>query len=212
MELFGDVLKEAVMIINTKFKKMKFNKKIIGIFSLFVVGVLNAQIAVGKEVVNGNSAILDFAGTTATQAPTDQATSNIKGIILPAVENSPAYTAVNPTTNNPNNGTFLFDRNLKMVRMFSNGIWLNLSNVTGVDIPAALVNASSDVSTGVIIGGATTSASGVLVLESTNKAVVLPHVNNPHLSVTSPYPGMMCYDTVSNTLAVYDGVAWNYWK
>lgn len=191
---------------------MKLNKKITGCLLIFVAGVMNAQIAVGKQTINGASAILDFAGHTATELPTDQTTSNITGVVLPAVDASPAYTVVNPTTNNPNNGTFLFDRTLKMVRMFTNGAWVNLSDVTGVDIPAALVNTSTEVAGGVIIGAATTSALGILVLESANKALVLPHVNNPHISVTSPYPGMMCYDTVSNTLAVYDGARWNYWK
>jgi hypothetical protein len=191
---------------------MKINKKILGCFLIFVASAMNAQIAVGKQTVNGNSTILDFAGHTATEAPTDQTTSNIKGIVLPAVEASPAYTVSNPATNSPNNGTFLFDRTLKMVRMFTNGAWVNLSDVTGVDIPTALVNTSSEVTGGVIIGATTTNALGVLVLESTDKALILPHVNNPHTSVTSPYPGMMCYDTVSNSLAVYDGFRWNYWK
>lgn len=191
---------------------MKFNKKITSFFLLFVVGIFNAQIAIGKETINGNNTILDFAGNTATQAPTDPVTTNIKGVILPAVDASPTYTAITPTTNNPNNGTFLFDRTLRMVRMFSNGVWLNMSDVAGADIPTALVNTSTEVSGGVIIGATTTSAIGVLVLESTNKAAVLPHVRNPHTSVTSPYPGMMCYDTQSNSVAVYDGARWNYWK
>ena len=37
-------------------------------------------------------------------------------------------------------------------------------------------------------------------------------IGYPHLNVKSPYPGMMCFDTVSNTLAVFDGENWNYWK
>ena len=111
-----------------------------------------------------------------------------------------------------NNGTFLFDRNLKMVRMFENGSWVNLSDAVGNDIPSTMVNASNEVGKGVIIGAQSSSAKGVLVLESTNKAMILPHIKNPHTTVKSPYPGMMCYDTVSNSLAVYDGTRWNYWK
>ena len=42
--------------------------------------------------------------------------------------------------------------------------------------------------------------------------MVLPHVTNPHLTVKSPYPGMMCYDTVKKAVAVFDGTVWNYWK
>lgn len=62
------------------------------------------------------------------------------------------------------------------------------------------------------MGAKESAADGVLVLESTNRALVLPHVTNPHLTVKSPYPGMMCYDTVKKAVAVFDGTVWNYWK
>ncbi len=65
---------------------------------------------------------------------------------------------------------------------------------------------------GVVIGGPASTADGVLVLESANKAMILPRINTPHLNVKNPYPGMMCYDTASKTLAVFDGSVWNYWK
>ena len=174
---------------------------------------VQAQVSIGgNQSINGNSTILDFAGGTASESSSDQATTNEKGVILPAVGSSPTYTVVNPTTNNPNNGTFLFDRTLKMIRMFENGSWVNLSDAAGNDIPSAMVNASNEVGNGVIIGAQTSNAKGILILESTNKAVILPHIKNPHTTVKSPYSGMMCYDTVSNSLAVYDGTRWNYWK
>lgn len=180
------------------------------IYSIIFCSIASAafgQVSIGgNQSVNGNSTILDFAGGTATESSADQETTNEKGIILPAVESSPTTLDAN------NNGTFLFDRNLKMVRMFENGSWVNLSDAAGNDIPSAMVNASNEVGKGVIIGSQSSSAKGVLVLESTNKAMILPHIKNPHTTVKSPYPGMMCYDTVSNSLAVYDGTRWNYWK
>lgn len=63
-----------------------------------------------------------------------------------------------------------------------------------------------------VIGARETAVAGVLVLESADKAMVLPRVASPHLNVKSPYPGMMCYDTDSKTLAVFDGTVWNYWR
>ncbi|WP_353117470.1 hypothetical protein [Myroides odoratus] len=53
---------------------------------------------------------------------------------------------------------------------------------------------------------------GIVVLEGSTKALVLPKIMNPHLTVKSPYPGMMCYDSNRKALAVFDGVLWNYWK
>lgn len=194
------------MIIKIKFQD-KMKKSIYSIIFCTIASVAFGQVSIGgNESVKGNSTILDFAGGTTTESSADQATTNEKGIILPAVGSSPTTLDAN------NNGTFLFDRNLKMVRMFENGSWVNLSDAVGNDIPSTMVNASNEVGKGVIIGAQSSSAKGVLVLESTNKAMILPHIKNPHTTVKSPYPGMMCYDTVSNSLAVYDGTRWNYWK
>lgn len=180
-------------------------------FSL-LTGLLSAQVSMGgNQTVNGASTILDFAGQTATGDSADSATLNEKGIILPAVAVAPAFSAVTPATDHANNGTFIYDRSTKMVRMFENGTWVNLSDGTGNDAGLA-VNNSAETGSGAIIGSNSTAAEGVLVLESDSKAMVLPHIANPHLTVKSPYPGMMCYDTVSNSLAVYDGLRWNYWK
>lgn len=163
----------------------------------------NAQTAIEKQTVTNNSVVLDFAsGTT-------------KGIILPAVTTLPAT---------PANGTFLFDARAaeKKIKMYENGGWVELS---GVGSTTALVPFSGSVNNNkqTIIGSKTTKVyngttfvdgpvDGVLVLESATKAMVLPKVSNPHLTVKSPYPGMMCYDTDRKAVAVFDGTVWNYWK
>ena len=154
----------------------------------------NAQMAIGKEEVSGLSTLLDF----------DDSATNTKGILLPTVTDATAV----PT----NNGTFIYDILTKKVRMYQNDSWINLSEAGNTD--ALIVNSAADKSgkTGVIIGSEVSPVDGILVLESSNKAMILPKIANPHLNVKSPYPGMMCYDTVSNSLAVYDGSNWNYWK
>lgn len=184
--------------------------KLVVIAIMIFSNVLNAQVAIGKNAVNGNNTILDFSGTTATQLPSDAETTNTKGIILPSLDNTPTFPVVNPTTNNTQNGTFIFDKTSKKVKMFENGLWKDMSEEGST---ANLINNSSaEKGQGVIIGNSTTTAQGVLVLESSNKALILPHVKNPNTSIKSPYPGMMCYDTISNSIAVFDGVSWSYWK
>ena len=151
-----------------------------------------AQIAVGKTNVVGSNTLLDF----------DQSSTNSKGIILPAVTN---------TTNVAlTNGTFVFDINTKKVRMVENNVWKDLSDAG--NISNLISNTSNDIGNGVIIGAETSLTTGILVLEATDKAMVLPKITNPHLAVKTPYAGMMCYDTVSKTLAVFDGTNWHYWK
>ena len=188
---------------------MEFKKvnKIVIVFSLLLGTVAQAQISIGgKQSVATESSILDFYGMTNSDDLTDSSTANTKGIILPAVDDLPVF-----SDNTANNGTFVFDRNEKKVRMFEAGAWKDLSLNAGDDT-AIVPNDSESVGQGAILGGTSSKAEGVLVLESMNKALVLPHIKNPHINVKSPYPGMMCYDTISNSLAVFDGVFWNYWK
>ncbi|RYF25589.1 MAG: hypothetical protein EOO42_03445 [Flavobacteriales bacterium] len=169
--------------------------------SLVFAFKVNAQTAIEKKT-SSSSAVLEFAsGTT-------------KGIILPAVESLPASAA---------NGTFLFDKTAKIVKMYQNNTWVNLSGVGDV---SSIVPYTGSLDNGkqVILGSHTTkivnslgnyvdgAVDGVLVLESPTKALVLPHVSNPHLTVKSPYTGMMCYDTDRKALAIFDGKVWNYWK
>ena len=66
----------------------------------------------------------------------------------------------------------------------------------------------------VVIGGNpdTDTTPGILVLADTDKAMVLPKVASPHLTIINPAPGMMAYDTVKNQLAVFNGKVWSFWK
>ncbi|MGV0978527.1 hypothetical protein [Empedobacter falsenii] len=151
------------------------------------------QVSIGKNAVDGNNTILDF----------EESTTN--GIILPAVTTVP--TGLDATNNG---GTFAFDLTDSKVKMYENGIWVELSDVG--EKTALLTNSSNEVGDGVIIGAETSAATGILVLESDKDAMILPKVNQPEINVKSPYPGMICYDTASKTVAIFDGKVWNYWK
>lgn len=155
----------------------------------------SGQVAIGKQNINGTSTLLDFDDTVA----------NFKGIILPALDTAPTLTSVN-------NGTFLFDKSDGKVKMYENDIWVGLSDAGNSSQIVTNSSAESITNQGVIIGATGSTANGILVLESANKAMILPKINNPHTTVKNPYPGMMCYDTESKTLAVFDGNVWNYWK
>lgn len=152
---------------------------------------LNAQLSIGKETINGASTLLDF----------DDSASNKKGIILPAVTTLPQ---------SPVSGNFVFDATDSTVKVYEDGAWINLSeNGDSTDVT---INSSNEIGDGIVIGAESSSAEGVLVLESPNMAMILPKVVEPHLNVKSPYPGMMCYDSTSKSLAVFDGSKWYYWK
>lgn len=179
-------------MINLTDKSMKNIRNISIAAALIVFNSFFAQVAIGKQTVDGNSTILDF----------DNVPGNTKGLILPATSGLPNGTLVN--------GTLIFDIADNKVKVYENDTWKSLSDAGNSSMVA--VNNSAESGKGVIMGDAASTADGVLVLESQDKAMILPKVATPHLSVKSPYPGMVCYDTTSKTLAIFDGLVWNYWK
>lgn len=189
----GNVFNEDVMNNFNLQTIMKNIKHICLISAFFIFNAYNAQVAIGKETVEGGSTVLDF----------DNVPGNTKGLILPATSGLPSGGSLA-------NGTFVFDTTDSKVKVYENNTWKPLTD-TG-DSSAVSVNSSNESGNGVIMGDSTSSADGVLVLESGTKAMILPKIASPHINVKNPYPGMICYDTVSKTLAVFDGTVWSYWK
>lgn len=183
---------------------IKIMKKFITFLTLIISNVLIAQMAIGKNSINGESTLLDFN--------TDQ--FNTRGIILPAVVTTPTFeiTENDINGNHPNNGTFIFDRSSKRFKMFENNQWVLIGEREGNISALSPLRSTEEIGQGVIIGSDQTDAKGVFILESPNKAIILPHIADPHINVRNPFPGMICYDTSSNTMAFFDGINWNYYQ
>ncbi|NML72395.1 hypothetical protein HHL23_21790 [Chryseobacterium sp. RP-3-3] len=199
------------------------------IFASLLATGLSAQVSIGgKTSVEGSSSILDFNSdtqgikvVTTAVAPNNK---NTEGIILPAFSLAQAITDGLTTAGGSSNGTFYFDTQEKVVKMLENGVWVSLSDAATGSTTAITPNTSAESTQrqGAIIktsNGTSLSATeiatipaGVLVLESPNKALILPRIESAHLLVKSPYPGMMCYDVLGKALAIFDGTVWNYWK
>lgn len=171
-------------------RTMKKNR-LTTLFFLFLFTQIKAQVIIAEE----SNYPTDITESSLLQFEDDTS----KGIILPANNTEPENSA---------NGTIIFDRLSERVKMFENEKWVNLSD-TGK--APALLN-ENDLGKGVIIGADTSMADGVLVLESSDKALVLPRINNVNTDVINPYPGMICYDLATKTVTIFDGIQWNYWN
>ena len=132
-----------------------------------------------------------------------------RGLILPYITNKTGLTtpgsiilnATTPTAAKVEyyNGTTWVDLSVQTA---------NVSSYLGIQ-PVAKENANAKM----VIGSATSSANGILVLESTSKAMILPIVSS-YQDIVNPAPGMMVI--VNNggikTLAVYNGSQWSFWN
>ena len=168
-------------------------------FTLFTTCAF-AQVAIGKASVSSPSVSLEFG------------TGN-KGILLPWV------TGVSTVTGAVN-GTLVYNTTDKKVYVKYASGWKDLSvDATGTTVDPitnvdglTLQNSLDDLDTAKVSIGTPTSTPGILVLEDTNKAMVLPKVASPHLNIVKPSPGMMVYDTTKKQLAVFNGTVWSFWK
>ena len=187
------------------FKKLNKMKKLISTILLSGFALANAQVIIGDAIGTApvkTSVLLEFAVGN-------------KGLILPYVRTLPPPLPITE-------GTILLDASTPSAARlkFSNGTsWLDLSG-QNADISSSLATqpstAVSETGAKSIIGARSSSADGVLVLESSTKAMVLPTVADVQ-NIPSPSPGMMVYvsgvsPTFNKRLAVFNGSKWSFWK
>jgi len=180
----------------------------IGIFN-----TTNAQMIIGNPdnaTADKTSVLLDFEKT------------NNRGLQLPVITTLPTSAV---------DGTFIVDGTSTgkgRVKVMQNGTWFDLSTVDGnvstiissrgtlSENPHCYTSGAKDATKcKVVLGAETSTADGVLVLESTTKAMVLPTVTDVS-NIKNPAAGMMAYVANATTnnylLAVFNGVSWSFWK
>lgn len=181
-------------------------KKIFITLTIGLATTAYSQVIIGDNIgtaANKTSVLLEFA-------------QGNKGIALPVVRTK-------PTT--PVEGTLILDASASSTSArikYYNGVtgdgWVDLSGTDG-DVTNFLTNQPTAVQTPevanskAIIGANTSTADGVLVLESANKAMVLPQVADVN-DIPSPTAGMMVFVNKAGTkrLAVFNGSVWSFWK
>lgn len=184
-------------------------KKILSTILLGGIALLNAQVIIGDAVGtvpigSKASVLLEFAKGSGT---------GNKGIVLPYVTTYP------PTTP----GTIILDATdatKARVRFYNNTEWKDLSGQDANVTSALTVQTPATESTTAraIIGDVPNPIpgsfpDGVLVLNSSTKAMVLPQVADVQ-DIIKPSPGMMVYINKAGAkrLAVFNGSKWSYWK
>lgn len=180
-----------------------------------VLNIMNAQVRIGEKSITANpditntSVLLEFGDT------------HDKGIILPYVETVPTG------TNNSKGGTFIFDASsnteYKIKVKNENTGWTDLSVQSGysttVEATVKVPQASpltDHPNAKTVIGNSATTTDGILVLDSNDKAMVLPIVTD-FMAIKNPSPGMLAFikhptDSSKHRLILFNGQKWTFWK
>ncbi|PQA94761.1 hypothetical protein B0A69_09980 [Chryseobacterium shigense] len=165
--------------------------KIILIITAFCMVIVKGQVAIGKGNVVNTSVSLEFAST------------ENRGLVLPYVED---------TSGISQNGTLIYDTGDHKVKYLKSGVWFDLSVDTTGTADLSIQTSKTEKTGAKVSIGSPTSTAGILVLEDSNKAMILPKVASPYLNVINPAAGMMVYDTTARQLAIYNGSVWSFWK
>ncbi|SFI12540.1 hypothetical protein [Halpernia frigidisoli] len=189
-------------------------KKLVLVLLIAMMSLSQAQVIIGDAVGTApvkTSVLLDFAKNDNIALPNQS-----KGIIVPYVRTLPTGAALV-------GGSIILDATSATAsRMkFYNAktsTWIDISGqdanlTTPVDFMTVQPTLVADASARAIIGAANSTADGVLVLESTTKALLLPIVADVQ-NIPSPSPGMMVYvnKTGAKRLAVFNGSKWSFFK
>jgi hypothetical protein len=199
--------------------KLKMKKLILSSF------ILSSAMAFSQVIISGTTGT---APSNAKAGVLVEFEANLnKGIILPYVRTMQTATDLTP-------GTIVLDASnatKAKVKYYAPGNakadtngWVDLSSGNEANLTSPVNYMSTQpLSTGAnpvvenstskaIIGANASTAKGVLVLESTTKAMLLPQVATTD-DVKDPAPGMMVYVNGTNKrLAVFNGAKWTYWK
>ena len=201
---------------------------------------LFSQVAIGKAAIS--TLADNVTPNPSISLEFYSAADNAKGIVVPwtsTVANQPV--TYNTTTGTGYrglqgtvvDGTIIFDLSDKKMKYRKAGAWFDLTgspifpltvkdasnaNVTFTafnTIDSSLQDSTKEqdnAKAAIGTNGATDTTQGILVLTDATKAMILPKVASPHLTIQNPAPGMMAYDTVKRQLAVYNGTVWSFWK
>lgn len=185
---------------------MKSLKKYIALSAILISLNGFAQVYVGGKISSTSTAVsLEFENGN-------------RGIIVPWVDDAATVdNTANTILGTPSGAgavtrTIIYDTADRSMKVKTNTGWKDLSvDETGV-VDTSLQSGLSDRPNAKTSVGTPGNTPGILVLEATDKAMVLPKVASPHENIVHPAPGMMVYDTTTKQLAVFNGTVWTFWK
>ncbi|MDG4946004.1 hypothetical protein NMK71_06225 [Weeksellaceae bacterium KMM 9713] len=178
-------------------------KIFLSIISMAAAVALSAQVSIEKDFTGNSSVLMEF-NDTRESAKTSTSTTSIGGenktLILPILSELNAGTS---------QGTIWFDATDDIIKYKSASATINMTEA-GSDVNSPNLAEIATLN-GTIVGAESSTAAGVLVLEATDKAMVLPVVDGV-AAVVNPEPGSLVYDKRQKSIAVFNGAVWSFWQ
>lgn len=197
-------------------------KHIFSTLTLLFASMLFSQVSIGKSSITNNMVSLEFG-------------SEDRGIVLPWVSTIAGSPNADGSWNaagtqyagmtSAENGTIILDISDYKFKYRKYGAWFDLTvkdrttvakdgfgttNITNNVINSSIQDSKNDNAAAETSIGIPTPVTGVLVLEESTKAMILPKVAS-YANIIKPSPGMMVYDTTKKMLCLYNGTVWSFW-
>lgn len=173
-------------------------KKIIIILGLIIGGSVSSQITIGTDETSSDAVSLEFG-------------EGDLGMALPMVEDA-------TNVEGDYGGTLIYDLKDNKVKVYlgegNSGTWMNLTNsgnLQNTPTDTSIQDNRTENAEAKVGIGTPTNKKGILVLEDTDKAMVLPLVQKPYYAIEDPVAGTMAYDPDEQILAAFNGEKWYFW-
>lgn len=190
MALNGNVTINKHVLIYNFFKPQIMKKYFLLVTIIPLYFSSQVILGVGRTKLTNQSVSLEF-GTEG------------KGIVLPWVTSESAVLNAVP-------GTLIFDTADRKVKLKHLSSWQDLSvDATGA-VNTTLQDSYLEKADAKVSIGQPTNTPGILVLEDTNKGMILPLVSS-YRDVKQPAAGMVVFDVNSKYLCVFNGTVWSFW-
>ncbi len=153
------------------------------------------------QVIIGSGKTAPTTSSVSLEFGTEQ-----KGLVLPWVTGKDDVVTAGVV-----DGTLVFDAYDHKVYLRAANVWEDLTVETNGAADLTLQNGAAEKADAKVSIGAPTPTPGILVLEESNKGMVLPLVTS-YKNISSPAAGMIVYDTTEDLFCVFNGTQWSFWR
>lgn len=157
-----------------------------------------SQVAIGKDEASSAAVSLEFGdGNLGLGLPMVSSSDDVEGLY---------------------GGTMIYDLNDNTVKVYigadGNGNWVDLTNsgdLQGTATDTSILTGRTENPEAKVSIGTVSNKKAILILEETDKAMILPKAVKPYQTIEDPVAGLVVYDPSEELLYFFNGEEWSCW-